>query len=249
MLRRYRADLLIALLLLIPLLILLAPVTIGGKTLIPADNLFAFEPWRSFAGEMGVSVPHNELLSDLILENYVWKKFILECLRQRQLPLWNPYIFAGMPFLATGQHSALYPLTALFYMLPLHRAYGIYTVLQLWLAGLSMYFLARVLGVSRFGSTVAALTYELSGFFIVSVVFPMIIAAASWLPAILACIELTLRRIWRDGRTPVPFVALGALFIGVHFLAGHAEISYYVAMVAVYYAVVRVAWLALTPSP
>jgi len=208
-LRKLGLDLAAALSLLLPLLILLWPVTFGGKTLIPADNLFTFEPWKSFAKDLGVSVPHNELLSDLILENYVWKKFILECIRNRELPLWNPYIFTGMPFLATGQHSALYPLSLIFYIIPLPRAYGIFTLLQLWLAGLSMYFLARVLGMSRLGSTVASLAYELSGFFVVSVVFPMIIAAAAWLPAILACIEITLRRLKEGRKSPIPFITLG----------------------------------------
>ncbi len=239
-LRRLGPDFLAAFVLLLPLVVLFWPVTFGGKTLIPADNLFAFEPWKSFAADVGVSVPHNELLSDLILENYVWKKFILECIRNKELPLWNPYIFTGMPFLATGQHSALYPLSLLFYIIPLPRAYGIFTVLQLWIAGLSMYFLARVLGMRRLASTTAALAYELSGFFVVSVVFPMIIAAASWLPAILACIEMTLRRLREGRKSPLPFTILGAIFIGLHFLAGHPEISYYVAMVAAYFALIRV---------
>ncbi|MDW8101428.1 MAG: oligosaccharide flippase family protein [Anaerolineae bacterium] len=239
-LKRLGPDLLVAFSLLLPLIILFWPVTFGGKTLIPVDNLFTFEPWKSFARDVGVSVPHNELLSDLILENYVWKKFILECIQNEELPLWNPYIFTGMPFLATGQHSALYPFSLIFYIVPLPRAYGLFTLIQLWIAGLSMYFLARVLGMSRFGSVTASLAYELSGFFVVSVVFPMIIAAASWLPAILACIEITLRRLQEGQKSPVPFVILGSLFIGLHFLAGHPEISYYVAMVAAYFALVRV---------
>ncbi len=238
-LRRLGPDFVAALSLLLPLILLFWPVTFGGKTLIPADNLFAFEPWKSFARDAGVTVPHNELLSDLILENYVWKKFILECIRRGELPLWNPYIFTGMPFLATGQHSALYPLSLIFYLIPLPRAYGIFTLLQLWIAGLSMYFLARVLGMGRLASVTASLAYELSGFFVVSVVFPMIIAAASWLPAILACIELALRRLREGRKSPIPFVVLGAFFTGLHFLAGHPEISYYVAMVAVYFALAR----------
>ena len=92
--------------LLLPL-IFFWPVIFGGKTLLPADNLFAYEPWRSFAASLGVGVPHNELVSDLILENYVWKQFILQSISQRQIPLWNPNLFAGVPFLAAGQQSGL----------------------------------------------------------------------------------------------------------------------------------------------
>ena len=225
------------------------PVIFGGKTLLPADNLFTFEPWRSFADEFGISVPHNELLSDLILENYAWKLFITRSLKARQIPLWNPYIFAGVPFLAAGQHSALYPFSILFYVLPIARAYGYFTVLQLFLAGLFAFIYARVIGLGRFGATVTAITYMFSAFMIVSVVFTMIIAAAAWLPLLLAMIELIIRKTsnpksqadfgFGGVSSPIPYVVLGAIALGFQLLAGHIEISYYVLLVMGFYAAVR----------
>lgn len=114
-----RQDAVAALILLLLPLLLFWPVTLGPNTLLPADNLFAYEPWASYNEALGVGLPQNQLLSDLILENYVWKKFIRESLVAGQLPLWNPYILSGQPFLANGQHSALYPFSLLFYILPL----------------------------------------------------------------------------------------------------------------------------------
>jgi hypothetical protein len=73
-------------------------------------------------------VPHNHLLSDLVLQNYQWKTFIRDSIAQREVPLWNPHQFAGIPFMAAGQQSALYPLSALYYVLPLPAAYGWFTV-------------------------------------------------------------------------------------------------------------------------
>jgi len=131
---RHSPDLLVlAALLLLPLLIFW-PVTLGSKTLIPADNLFQWAPWRPYAEAFNAEVPHNELLSDLLLENYAWKSFIVQALRGGQIPLWNPYVFAGVPFLAAGQHSAIYPFSLLFYILPIAKAYGYFTVLNLFLA-------------------------------------------------------------------------------------------------------------------
>jgi len=104
------------------------------------------EPWRSAAAEQGwPATPHNGLLSDLVLENYVWRGFLLQSAEIGQLPLWNPSLFAGQPFLAAGQHSALYPFSVVFYVLPLWQAYGWFIVLQLFLAGAFMYAFARVL--------------------------------------------------------------------------------------------------------
>jgi len=112
---RYKPDLLIALGLLLLPLVLFWPVTLGNRTLLPADNLLAVEPWKSAAAQFQAGLPpHNKLLDDLVLENYPWKKFILESIHTREVPLWNPYQFAGIPFLAAGQHSALYPFSVIF---------------------------------------------------------------------------------------------------------------------------------------
>ncbi len=230
-----------AILFLLPLL-LFSPVTLGGKTLLPAENLFSFEPYASFAAELGVEQPHNLLVSDLILENFVWKSHIRDAIAARELPLWNPYIFSGQPFLANGQHSALYPVSLLFYVLPLEKAYGWFTVIQLWLAGLFTYIFLRTLKANRGGALLGGITFSLSGFFINRVVFTMILAGAVWLPLMLAIIEIIIRKQEEKGRTgysPIPYVVAGSLAMGVQVLAGHVEITYYVLLVSGFYALWR----------
>ena len=221
-------------------LILFAPVALGPRTLLPADNLFTFEPYLSAATELGVGQPHNHLLNDLILENYAWKRFIVQSIQAGQLPLWNPYLFAGSPFLATGQHSVLYPLSAVFYILPLWRAFGLFTVIQLGLAGVSMYAFMRVLRVSRLGALVAGMTYQMSGFFVVSAVHPMIIAAAAWLPLTLASIELILQqRSFLRRPATIPWTVVGALSLGASALTGHAEVLYFSLLVSAFFTIWR----------
>ena len=244
-----RQDAVALLIILALAIIMFWPVTFGGKTLLPADNLFVFEPWQTFAGEWDATIPQNELLNDLLLENYAWKRFIKDSLAQGQIPLWNPYLFAGAPFLAAGQHSALYPFSVIFYALPLTKAFGWFSALQVALAGFAMYLLARVLRVNRIGSLIAAVAYMFSGFYIVSVVFTMMIAAAIWLPAALACVELILQRVEAQlsgsGRSTIPWILLGAIALTLQFLAGHVEISIYSLMVIGLYTAWRVAgiWL------
>ncbi|MEP7356844.1 MAG: hypothetical protein ABI847_06355, partial [Anaerolineales bacterium] len=243
-LRRLRPDLLVALGLLALPLILFASVTLGNQTLLPADNLFAVEPWRSAAGLFGPGaavVPHNKLLDDLVLENYPWKKFIVDSLHAGSLPLWNPYQFAGLPFLAAGQSSALYPFSAIFYGLPLPRAYGWFTVSQFFLAGLFSYLFLRLLGFRRASAALGAVVYELSLFMVVSVVFSMIIAGAAWLPLVLMAIELTVRQHPALGARPAtwPWVILGAGAIGMQILAGHVEVVYYTLLIAAAYSAWR----------
>ena len=246
MTRKFRPDLVAAFILLILPLLLFWQVTIGPYTLLPVDNLFAFEPWASYRDEYGVGLPQNQLLSDLILENYVWKTFIRDSMAAGQVPLWDPYIFAGHPFLANGQHSALYPFSILFYILPLPKAYGWFTVSQLWLAGLNMYIFARVLRQSRIGALLAGITFSLSAFFLVRVVFTMVLAGAVWLPLLLAVIEIVIRKQEEKGPTPyspIPYIAAGAVILGIQTLAGHVEITYYTLLVGGFYAFCRLSML------
>src|SRR6266851_7453783 len=224
-------------------------VTLGDKTLLPADNLYQFQPWAAYREQQGVpAVPHNSLLSDLVLENLPWKQFIRQSIANHELPLWNPYIFAGTPFLAEGQHSALYPFSVIYYVMPLDKAYGWFTVSQIWLAGLFMYLFMRGLGIGRFGATIAAIAYQLSGFFLASVVFQMIIAAAAWLPFLLLMVEWTIQQRALFGkRTMIPWIALGALGLGCVILAGHVEIIYYTLLIMGFWAACRlgvIAWQA-----
>jgi O-antigen/teichoic acid export membrane protein len=216
-------------------------VTIGGRTLLPADNLYQYQPFAAYREQLGVPViPHNSLLSDLVLENLVWKQFIRESFAGGELPLWNPYLFTGVPFLAAGQHSALYPFSIIYYVLPLDKAYGWFTVSQLWLAGLFMYLFARGLGIGRFGATITGIAYQLSGFFIASVVFQMVIAAAAWLPFLLLMVEFTIRQRPLFGRpTVIPWIALGAVGLGCEILAGHVEFTYYALLIMGFWSACR----------
>ena len=229
--RKLFSNLTVPLALLLPPLLLLATVTIGNKTIIPTENLVDFEPWKSAAAGSLIQAPetpHNALLSDLVLENYAWKRFIRQAIDSRQIPLWNPYLFAGTPFLGNGQHSIFYPFSILFYLLPLAKAYGWFILSQYVLAGTNMYLFARTLRIGRWGALVGATIYQISLFMVVSAVFPMIIAGAVWLPMILVSVGGLLRKRALLGKySPIPWISLGALSICLQILAGHPEVVAY----------------------
>lgn len=240
--RRRIPDIVTVLLLLLLPLFMFWQQTVGGKTLIPAENLYQYQPYAAYREQVGVpAVPYNALVSDLVLQNYQFKSFIRESIAQGEFPLWNPYQFSGIPFFAAGQQSTLYPFSIIYYVLPLASAYGWFMVSQLWLAGVFMALLLRGLGIGRVGALVAGVTYQLSAFFVISAVFPMIVAAAVWLPLILLMIEFTIqqRPALRGVPASVPWVAIGAIALGCCVLAGHVEITYYTLLVSAYYTAAR----------
>ena len=246
LLRRYGPDLAILAGFLILPFLLYASVTIGGKTMLPVDNLFQWAPWQDYAAEYGAAVPHNSLLTDLIVENYAWKRFAVNSFRAGEIPLWNPYLFAGAPFLANGQHGMLYPFSWIFFLLPAAKAYGWYTIGQLWLAGAAMYIFGRVLHMRRGSAALAGLIYQGSGFLLASAaVFPMIIGAAAWLPFLLAALEKIIDLAVRRSNTTLIWMALGAVALGLQILAGHIEITYYTLLIMAVYALWRLISVAL----
>ncbi|MCC6175005.1 MAG: oligosaccharide flippase family protein [Chloroflexi bacterium] len=208
-----------------------------GRALLPIDALFNYPPWRAHAAEFGIGVPHNSLIADAILQNYSWKRFAVESFRAGELPLWNPYLLGGQPFLAAGQNGALYPLGVLFYLLPLPQAYGWFIALHLWIGALGAYWFARTLRATRLGGLVAGLTFGFCGYLIVSFLWPMVVSTAVWLPALLAVIERQMQRGPRGGWRSI---ALGGTIVGLQFLAGHLEMSLYLLLTAGLYTGLRI---------
>src|SRR5690606_7999405 len=130
--------------------------------------------------------------------------------------------------------------------LPLSAAYGWFTVINLWLAGVFMFLFVRALGGSRFGATLAGITYQLCGMFVASAVFPMIIGASVWLPLLLMMAEYVLRRRALLGRAASPvWASVGAIGIACSVLSGHAEITIYPLLITGYYGAFRLIGIAL----
>jgi O-antigen/teichoic acid export membrane protein len=105
-----------------------------------------------------------------------------------------------------------------------------------------MYLFARVLRLRVPAALFGAVVYMFSGFLIVSVVFTMFLAAAPWLPLLLAVIEVIVRKQEEKGVRsfrPIPYAVVGAAIIGLVVLAGHPELIYYTMLVAGAYSFVR----------
>lgn len=92
-------------------LAILAPQTLGGRSIVPFDALLGDPVFRESLKDAGVTYTQNGLVADLVFQNLAWKQFGMQELAAGRAPLWNPYLAGGLPFLAAGQHSLLYPLT------------------------------------------------------------------------------------------------------------------------------------------
>ncbi|MSQ23379.1 MAG: hypothetical protein EXR58_02335 [Chloroflexi bacterium] len=206
-----------------------SPVLLTNRVLLPTDNLVAFGPWRESAEELDLTRPNNMLSSDSILQNISWRLLAQASWASGQPPLWNPNIFGGQAFLATGQNQALYPPAIALNFLPPARWYVWFIALHLWLGMVFTHLFMREIGANRVGSTLAAVSFGLCGFLTVSTMWPQMIATAIWLPLILWGVERTIIGVeQRKGARAILFTLLIlSVATGLQLTGGHPEIAFY----------------------
>jgi uncharacterized membrane protein len=180
-----------------------------------------------------LSGPGEMLLGqDTIAAGIMFRKFFVEHMRALgRLPLWNPYLFGGVPTIEAGSGDILYPTSLLHFILPLTSALAWKLIIHVYLAGVFMYLAARALGTRRYVALFAGSAYLLSanlvslvwggqdGKMYVTALFP----AALWL--LITAID---RRSW------IRFLWLGVV-AGLMVIA-HPQLAYYAYLALAAYA-------------
>src|SRR2546423_82401 len=98
-----RADLLFICVFIAIVTIFFRPFLFQYKLPIPADTIVGlYHPFRDlYAKEYPRGIPFkNPLTTDPVRQQYPWRYLAIGLEEKFQLPLWNPYTFAGMPLLA-----------------------------------------------------------------------------------------------------------------------------------------------------
>ncbi|UCD16734.1 MAG: hypothetical protein JSV44_09775 [Candidatus Zixiibacteriota bacterium] len=162
--------------------------------------------------------------SDTINAGIFFRHFYVDYVQTHgTVPVWNPYIFGGMPFIDAFHGDIFYPLSVLKFFGNFYRMLGINLVLHIFLAGIFMYFTARQFRLGRIASTVSATGYMFSGL-LVSLVAPGH-DGKIFVTTLFPLTILFLNRAFE--RKPVLNFALLGLVIGVIILSPHPQLSYY----------------------
>jgi len=115
--------------------------------------------WPALTGQFLVS-PH----SDQYIAGFAFREFAAAALREGNgFPLWNPYLFGGMPYVAAMHGDIFYPTFLLRMMMSTDAAMTWGFIIHAFLAGTFTFIFLRSLGLGFFGSLVGGLAYMLSG--------------------------------------------------------------------------------------
>ena len=125
---------------------------------------------------------------DVLEHYYPYHYFLFSHLKHFSLPLWNPYIFSGMPFLGDVQSQIFYPLNwffaffsspeSVFYLLEIK------IILHFLLGGIFFYLFLRRLNLSPLSSLFGAIIFSFSGFLIMHLIHVTMVNTFIWLPLI-----------------------------------------------------------------
>ena len=77
---------------------------------------------------------------------YPWRALAADSIRHGSLPLWNPYVLCGVPFLGNFQSALFYPPNFIFVVAPIGVAARASILFHVWLSMIFTYLLARMVG-------------------------------------------------------------------------------------------------------
>ena len=138
------------------------------------------------------------------------------------IPLWNPYLFLGAPFLANPQAAVLYPLHWPLSWLQPAQALVWSALLHVWLAaGFTYTFGRRSLRLSRPAAWLAGALFAFGGFTLARVENINQLNTLAWLPASLWLLDETARAAaWRSR---IRWGCALAVVLALQILAGHTQ--------------------------
>ncbi len=185
-----------------------------GSIPFPRDSVLQFAPWADFKASTGPQQVAN--IGDLASSFYPFRHFAVEAVRKGSVPLWNPYFLGGAPVLASAQSAVFYPLTLLFYVLPLPAAWTASILLHMFLSGFFCWLFLRSIGASQAGAVFSGIAVSCCGF-MTAWQGQAMGASATWLPLIFYAVH-RLRQSPSGGS-----VTLAALAFAMPVMAGHPE--------------------------
>ncbi|CAA9502434.1 MAG: hypothetical protein AVDCRST_MAG30-1992 [uncultured Solirubrobacteraceae bacterium] len=219
---RRRPTLLAALLLAGLSLLFVSPALLPGKVLSNSDSFWFKAPWAAGKPASLERVANPEF-DDAPSQMHPFARYASGNLPD--VPLWNPHISSGRPFLADMQSAIFSPFQIPTYLFGFWSALALIAALKLWVASFGAFLLARSAGIGLGGSLAGGIVYGFNLWLVCWLSYPhaSVWALVPWL-ALLAG-RMAQRPTRRTG------VAL-AVVVGAAFTSGHPETSFHAIGVA-----------------
>jgi membrane protein YfhO len=191
-----------------------------------------FAPVLAKGNEVVLSSPGTDTWSQF----FYWRQFGFASLARGEIPLWNPYVFSGTPFIAGSQTAMFYPFNLLYLFFETPFAINLSIALHCFLGSLFTFFYARYMAISRPGAVIAAVIfiYGAPSLLHIFAGHLSILLTTVWLPLIFAGVEAFLRH------RKMKYAVLSGIALSMQMLAGHPQYLFYSVIAVALYFVLRV---------
>ena len=175
---------------------------------------------------------------DILLYFYPYRDYAAEAFREGRTPLWNPYSFSGVPFLANPQAAVLYPLHWPLSWLPVTKQIYWSAAIHAWILGYGGYWLMRRWSLGLIAALATAIMLAGSGFYGGLIGHINQMNGAAWLPWMILALGDGGQARWGAGERGsggagergsgrvFTRVAILALLIALTLLAGHTQTAF-----------------------
>lgn len=173
--------------------------------------------------------------TDTWMQFYYWRQFAYESIARGELPLWNPYLFSGTPFIAGIQSAIFYPLNLLFLTFSISFAINLSIALHCFLASLFTYVYARYIEISPGGASLSALCFSYGAPYFLHIFAGHLphLSTMVWLPLLFLGVEAFLKT------RKLNYMALGGTALGLQIVAGFPQYMVYSLIAVSVYFVTR----------
>ncbi len=217
--------------------------------------------WPIISGQVWIPRGGGDLVSFI----YPMYRFAAHSLQSGEIPLWNPTLYAGAPFVSDNQSGLFYPINLILFLFNPQFSYNAIqwlVILHFMIAGVGMYVCLRLWRVEDailpLPALLGAIAFTFSDLFITHIGNLNLNAVISWLPLAVLCLHRGMdsfriisdegeRREKREKRSILGFVPLaavrwmiaGGLIVGVSTLAGHGQMTFMLGLFLALYGVVK----------
>src|SRR5215467_8077190 len=172
-------------------------------------------------------IPANHYIIDQLTFDLPLQHTIYHAYRSGEIPWWDPYTYAGRPFLADAHVNGTDPVRILCYLtLPFVGAYNWNLILKSILVGLGMFVLLRRLCFPLSISLPLALTYQFAGCFAIFFGHPWIQASFAYYPFLWVAWSTWIQR------KSLRYIGISTLLCALIFCSGNLQSHAYLPLFA-----------------
>ncbi|MFN7949634.1 MAG: YfhO family protein [Blastocatellia bacterium] len=163
-------------------------------------------------------------------------KLVAEQIRAGHLPLWNPYMYSGMPLFAQPQAGVFDPINWIYLLGANSRTLTLAQEISFGIALLAAFSYVRSLGWKRRSGVITAVIYALSGFAVARTIYPGLLHIFALTPLPLAVIERIYQRANTADQSGWRLAVAGSFVVAWQIFAGHPQPFLYSSLLAGSYA-------------